>query len=49
MKLADLLSGYYATEFNESWERERTATPVKVFAGRLHATGFREGHKQFFA
>ncbi len=38
MKLADLLSEYYAAEFDESWERERTATLVRVFAVRLHAT-----------
>ncbi len=39
MKLADLLSESYAAEFDEAWERERTATPVRVFAVRLHATG----------
>ncbi len=39
MTLADLLSECYATEFDESWERERTATPARVFAVRLHATG----------
>ncbi|GAB7019516.1 IS6 family transposase [Halostagnicola bangensis] len=39
MKLADLLSESYAAEFDEVWERERTATPVRVFAVRLHATG----------
>jgi putative transposase len=39
MMLADLLSECYAAEFDESWERERTATPVRVFAVRLHATG----------
>jgi putative transposase len=39
MQLADLLSGYYAAEFDECGERERTATPVRVFAVRLHATG----------
>ncbi|RKD86217.1 IS6 family transposase [Halopiger aswanensis] len=37
--LADLLSESYAAEFDESWERERTATPVRAFAVRLHATG----------
>ncbi|MFU8869049.1 MAG: IS6 family transposase, partial [Natronococcus sp.] len=37
--LADLLSESYAAEFDECWERERTATPVRVFAVRLHATG----------
>ncbi|WP_222912843.1 IS6 family transposase [Natrinema sp. SYSU A 869] len=39
MWLADLLSECYAAEFDECWERERTATPVRVFAVRLHATG----------
>jgi transposase-like protein len=37
--LADLLSECYAADFKESWERERTATPVRAFAVRLHATG----------
>ena len=37
--LSDLLSESYAAEFDECWERERTATPVRVFAVRLHATG----------
>ncbi|GAB7121159.1 hypothetical protein JCM9743_36300 [Natrinema sp. JCM 9743] len=50
MMLADLLSESYAAEFDECWERERTATPVRAFAVRLHATGCRFGrHKQFFA
>ncbi|QFU84441.1 IS6 family transposase [Natronorubrum aibiense] len=39
MLLADLLSECYAVEFDEVWERERTATPVRVFAVRLHSTG----------
>ncbi len=38
MKLADLLSECYTTEFDEVWEHERTATPVRAFAVRLHAT-----------
>ncbi len=37
--LSDLLSKSYAAEFDECWERERTATPARVFAVRLHATG----------
>lgn len=37
--LPDLLSKSYAAEFDECWERERTETPVRVFAVRLHATG----------
>ncbi|ELZ79644.1 transposase [Haloferax larsenii JCM 13917] len=37
--LADLLSECFATDFEETWERERTATPVRVFAVQLHATG----------
>ena len=39
MTLANLLSESYAAEFDECWERERTATPVRVFPARLHATG----------
>ncbi len=39
MKLADLLSKCFATDLEETWERERTATPVRVFAVQLHATG----------
>jgi putative transposase len=37
--LADLLSEEYDGELDEYWERERTATPVRAFAVRLHATG----------
>ena len=36
--LADLLSESLAADYQESWERERTATPVRVFAVQLHAT-----------
>ncbi|WP_042664295.1 IS6 family transposase [Haloferax sp. ATB1] len=39
MKLADLLSECFATGLEETWERERTATPVRAFAVQLHATG----------
>ncbi len=37
--LADLLSESYDTDLEESWENERTTTPVRAFAVRLHATG----------
>jgi len=37
--LADLLSESFAADLEECWERERTATPVRAFAVRLHATG----------
>jgi putative transposase len=37
--LADLLSSSFAVDLEETWERERTATPVRAFAVRLHATG----------
>ncbi len=37
--LADLLSETFETDLEECWERERTATPVRAFAVRLHATG----------
>mgnify|MGYP002760782390 CR=1 FL=1 len=39
MMLADLLSECFAADLEETWERERTATPVRAFAVRLHATG----------
>ncbi|WP_226042872.1 IS6 family transposase [Natrinema sp. DC36] len=39
MQFADLLSECDAAEFDESWERKQTATPVRVFVVRLHATG----------
>jgi len=37
--LADLLSGCYDADLEETWENERTATPVRAFAVRLHETG----------
>jgi len=37
--LADLLSESYEPGLEESWENERTATPVRAFAVRLHQTG----------
>lgn len=37
--LADLLSECYDTDLEETWENERTATPVRAFAVRLHQTG----------
>jgi transposase-like protein len=37
--LADLLRECFAVDLEECWERERTATPVRAFAVRLHATG----------
>jgi putative transposase len=37
--LADLLSESYDADLEEAWENERTATPVRAFAVRLHATG----------
>jgi hypothetical protein len=39
MKLADLPNEYFATDLEETWECERTPTPVRAFAGQLHATG----------
>ncbi len=39
MQLADLLNEYYAAEFDESWELERTANTLTGVAVRLHATG----------
>jgi putative transposase len=37
--LADLLSESYDADLEETWENERTATPVRAFAVRLHETG----------
>ncbi len=37
--LADLLIESYDANLEESWENERTATPVRAFAVRLHQTG----------
>ncbi|GGN24642.1 IS6 family transposase [Halarchaeum nitratireducens] len=36
--LADLFSESLEPDLEEAWERERTATPVRAFAVRLHAT-----------
>jgi len=38
--LADLLSKSFAADYQEYWERERTATSVRVFAVQLHAAGY---------
>jgi len=35
----ELLTETLDTTNIECWERERTATPVRVFAVRLHTTG----------
>ncbi|MDL0131169.1 IS6 family transposase, partial [Halobacterium salinarum] len=37
--LADLLSECFGADLEEPWERERTGTPVRAFAVRLHQTG----------
>jgi len=37
--LADLLKRNLETDLEEAWEDERTATPVRAFAVRLHETG----------
>jgi len=37
--LAKLLSESCAADLEESWENERTATPVRASAVRLHQTG----------
>jgi putative transposase len=39
MKLANLLRETLDTATLECWQRERTATPVRAFAVRLHAAG----------
>ena len=45
----ELLRETLETTNLECWERERTATPVRAFAVRLHATGCSfEKHKKFF-
>ncbi len=37
--LADLLSECYDADLEETWENERTATPIRAFAVRLHQIG----------
>ncbi|MFC7082207.1 IS6 family transposase [Halorussus caseinilyticus] len=39
MQAANLLKGTLETATLECWQRERTATPVRAFAVRLHAAG----------
>jgi len=39
IQLADLLRETLDTATLECWQRERTATPVRTFAVRLHAAG----------
>jgi transposase-like protein len=39
MPLKELLDESLEAEYNEVWERERTATPVRAFAVRLHSAG----------
>jgi putative transposase len=39
LMLADLLSESYEADLEECGENERTATPVRAFAVRLHQTG----------
>ncbi|MFC6723648.1 IS6 family transposase, partial [Halobium palmae] len=39
MLLSDLLKESVDTATLECWQRERTATPVRAFAVRLHAAG----------
>jgi len=36
--LTDLFSECFGVDLEETWECERTATPVRAFAVRLHAT-----------
>ncbi|ELY86183.1 transposase [Natrinema altunense JCM 12890] len=38
--LTDLLNESYTADLEESWENERTATPVRAFAVRLYQTGY---------
>ncbi len=39
MPLSNLLKQSLDTAMLECWQRERTATPVRAFAVRLHAAG----------
>ena len=39
MKLADLLKERLDVENQDAWENERTPTPVRCFAVRLHSMG----------
>ncbi len=39
MPLSDLLDDTLGATDSDCWDRERTATPVRAFAVRLHSTG----------
>jgi len=39
MKLADILREGLDVENQDAWENERTPTPVRCFAVRLHSMG----------
>jgi len=39
ISLQELLSKSLDAEYNDAWEREQTATPVRAFAVRLHSAG----------
>lgn len=39
MPLSDLLGEAFEAEDTDCWDRERTATPVRAFAVRLHSAG----------
>ena len=41
MELGDLLEETLNVDCDEVWENERTPTPVRCFAVRLHSMGFR--------
>jgi len=47
--LADLLSECFAADLEESWERERTATPVRASpSGSTRPVVLSEKYKRFF-
>jgi hypothetical protein len=47
--LANLLSESLVTDFETSWERERMAIPVRVFAIQFHATSYSLKKKRYSA
>ncbi len=48
MPLEELLNESLQAEYNDVWECERTATPVRAFAVRLHAAGLSVREKAVF-
>ena len=49
MSFADLLRQYFAADYEECWERERTATPVRASPSGSMRQDFRFGKQQRFS